>query len=425
MSTAYQRGIVLFQQGRYDLADGEFRKELASAPDNSQAHAFLALCLSEQKQNEDALREADEAVRLDPEEAFCHFARGHILCNQERLKDAEAAVQEAIRLDPVNAGHFGLLARVELGRRRWSAALDAAERGLALDPEDLVCTNLRAMALVQLGRKDEAAQTLGSALANDPENALTHANQGWALLHRGDHGRALEHFREALRIDPDLDWARRGIIEALKARHLIYRLMLRFFLWMGRQSTVAQWVVILGFIFGRKILADLARSHPALEPFIVPILALTFAFLLLTWIASPLFNLLLRLNRFGRLALSRDQRIASSWIGACFLAAVAFFVANLVHPTALTIFGLMYFGFLLMPLAVTFQQAAGKPRWLVAAYTGVVALLGLPILSLGLFGPASPWTDIPRASELFSYFLYGSVFSTWISAFLGSRFAAE
>ena len=92
------------------------------------------------------------------------------------------------------------------------------------------------MALVQLGRKDEAQQTLGSALANDPENALTHANQGWALLHRGDHAKALEHFREALRIDPELDWARAGIVEALKARHLIYRVMLRFFLWMGRQS---------------------------------------------------------------------------------------------------------------------------------------------------------------------------------------------
>ena len=112
----------------------------------------------------------------------------------------------------------------------------AAERGLAIDPEHNVCTNLRAMALVQLGRKDEAAETLGSALANDPENALTHANQGWALLHQGDHQRALEHFREALRIDPELEWAQAGIVEALKAQYLIYRLMLRFFLWMGRQS---------------------------------------------------------------------------------------------------------------------------------------------------------------------------------------------
>ena len=30
MSTAFQRGVVLFNQNRYDLADREFRRELAS-----------------------------------------------------------------------------------------------------------------------------------------------------------------------------------------------------------------------------------------------------------------------------------------------------------------------------------------------------------------------------------------------------------
>ncbi len=425
MSTAYQRGIVLYQQGRYDLADREFRQELASSPENSQAHAFLALCLSEQKRHEDALREADESVRLEPDEAFGHYAKGRVLLEQDRLKDAEAAVREAIRLDPVDAHYFGLLASIELGRRRWASALEAAEQGLAIDPEDLGCLNLRAMALVQLGRKDEAEATLGSALADDPENALTHANQGWALLHRGDHLRALEHFREALRIDPDLDWARAGIVEALKARHFIYRWMLYFFLWMGRQSTVAQWVVILGFVFGRGILANIARTHPALGPYIVPVLTLTFAFLLLTWIASPLFNFLLRLNRFGRLALSRDQRIASTWIGVSFLIAAACFATNLVRSSPLSTFGMMYFGFLLLPLAVTFRRPPGKPRYVMAAYTGLISLLAVPILSLALLGDASPWTDVKRAFDLFLYFIYGAVFSTWISAFLGSRFSAD
>ena len=86
---------------------------------------------------------------------------------------------------------------------------------------------------------------------------------------------------------------------------------------------------------------------------------------------------------------------------------------------------MMYFGFLLMPLAVTFRQAPGKPRWLMAAYTGVIAAMGLPIFSLLLLGEGSPWRDVDRAMELFSYFVYGTVLSTWISAFLGSRFAAE
>jgi tetratricopeptide (TPR) repeat protein len=421
MSTALQRGIVLFNQDRFELADREFRRELAESPDNAIAHAFLSLCLMRQERKEEAVSEADLAIRLDPGVAFCHYARGLILCDLERFKAAEAAAQEAIQLDPNNPDFLGLLASTELGRRRWPAALEAANRGLALDPEHAHCTNLRAMALVQLGRKDEAQQTLGSALANDPENALTHANQGWALLHRGDHEKALEHFREALRIDPELDWARAGIVETLKARHLIYRVMLRFFLWMGRQSMVAQWVVMLGFVFGRGFLASIARTRPALAPFLVPLLVLSFAFLMLTWIASPLFDLLLRFNRFGRLALSREQRIASTWIGGCFGLAVLSFVAYLARPTPLASFGMIFFGLLLFPLAVTFGRAPGKPRWMMAAYTGALALLGLPILSLLLFDRASPWKNVDLAVKLFfEYFVFGAVLSTWFSALIRS-----
>jgi tetratricopeptide (TPR) repeat protein len=419
MSTAFQRGIVLFNQHRHDLADREFRQELAESPDNAFAHAFLSLCLMQQQdRKQEALREADEAIRLDPAKAFCHYVRGRVLCDQDRYKEAEASAQEAIRLDPDDADYLGLLAAAELGRGRWADALEAADCGLAIDPEHAHCTNLRAMSLVQLGRNDEAQRTLGSALANDPENALTHANQGWALLHQGDHEKALEHFREALRIDPQLDWARAGIVETLKARHLLYRVMLRFFLWMGRQSKVAQWVVIVGFVFGRGILASIAHARPALAPFLVPVLVLSFAFLMLTWISSPLFNLLLRLNRFGRLALSPEQRIASNWIGGSFLLAALSFGSYLMRPTAPALFGMVFFGLLLLPLAVTFGRAPGKPRRMMAAYTGALALLGVPLLSLILLDRASPWKDVDLAVRLFEFFVYGAVLSTWISAFL-------
>src|SRR5262249_28741674 len=140
------------------------------------------------------------------------------------------------------------------------------------------------------------------------------------------------HFREALRIDPTLDWARAGMVEALKARHLVYRLMLSFFLWSGRLGRKMQWVLILGIFFGQRVLHDLAKNNPALAPFIDPIVYALFGFVLLTWTASPLFNLMLRFNRFGRLALSREQVVASNWLAACLLITAAVFVTGLVGP---------------------------------------------------------------------------------------------
>ena len=42
--------------------------------------------------------------------------------------------------------------------------------------------------------------------------------KAWALIEQGEHEQAMEHFREALRLNPQLDWARQGIVEAMKAR---------------------------------------------------------------------------------------------------------------------------------------------------------------------------------------------------------------
>lgn len=421
MSEAFQRGMVLFSQSRFDLADRAFRQDLAQDPDNAITHAFLALCLAQRDEKAEALREADEAVRLEPDAPLCHYARAQILLSQKRLKEAEDAITEAIRLDPTDADYFDVLSRVAMMRNMWQEALDAAEQGLALDAEHAGCTNMRAMALVNLGRRDEAKQTLHSALANDPENAFTHANQGWALLHQNDHVKALEHFREALRLDPNNEWARIGIIEALKARHLIYRLMLRFFLWMGRQSDAARWGLILGVVFLQQILNWASDKHPGFRVLVFII----FGFLMMTWIASPLFNLLLRLNRFGRLALSPAQRTESTWIGGCFILAgtslLMTAIGTLQHSdvvTVLGLFGMLFFGFLLFPLAVTFRQPGGRPRLIMGLATAGIALFAMPFLSFILLGRASPLGGLPRASESFGYFRLGCILSTWIPAFL-------
>jgi Tfp pilus assembly protein PilF len=420
MSQAFDRGIVLFQQGRYEMASQQFRGGLAEEPEDANGHAFLALCLVEVKQKDEALREADEAVRLDPGSAFIHYTKGRVLLDHQRLRESAEAVREAISLDPDDADYRGLLASIELARHRRAEALEAAEAGLAIDPEHSACMNLRAMALTQLGRQSEAAATLGSALADDPENAVTHANQGWSYLHQSDPKRAIEHFREALRLDPELDWARVGMIEALKARHLFYRLLLRFFLWMGRQSTRAQWALILAMVFGRAFLTDLASRRPDLAPLINPVLVLSFAFILLTWIASPIFNFLLQFNRFGRMALSRDQKVEANVIGILFTLAGVLSIPYMIYGGDAFFVLMSIPGLLLLPTVVTFRQSPGRARGLLAGFTLVVACLSVPVLTRIFVGTASPFGE-ESALQAYQYFLYGAILCTWIPALLGLR----
>lgn len=419
MTAHYDRALLLYQQSRYDLAEQELRQALAEEPDSPLAHALLALCLCERKDHSAAMHEAEEAVHLGPDVSLTHYAWAYVLFQRDRLQDAEAAIEQALELAPWDADYHSLLASIRFNRRRWKEALEAAERGLELEAEHGGCTNLRAMALVKLGRRAEAGAALGDALSRDPEDALTHANQGWTLLEQRQPDKALEHFREALRLEPNLEWAREGIIEALKARNFLYRQMLRYFLWMRRLSPRAQWGVVLGLL----IVPRMVRSAlPApLAPLGDVIFWGLFVFVFLTWAADPLFNLLLRLNRLGRLALSREQIWASNCVGGCLLLALIALAGWAL--SAESIFGLaaLMASWLVIPVAGSFKCPYGWPRLSMVLYTVVLAAMGaggVGILIFFIFGGhlsrSMEEAALEAAKFLCITYFWGAALSTWL-----------
>jgi tetratricopeptide (TPR) repeat protein len=375
MSPHLERAMLLLEQSRYDLATQEVRQHLGEEPQDPVGHALLARCLLAQEEFAEATKAAEEAVGLGPDSAFSHYALALVLYHRNHEAEAEPAIERAIELDPSVALYRSLKAGILFDLRRWQDALDAAEEGLALDAENDHCNNLRAMALVKLGRRDEAGATIESALERDPENAVTHANQGWTLLEKGETAKALEHFREALRLEPDLEWARQGVLEALKAHYPLYRLMLMYFLWMAKLSRRAQWGLILGGWLGIRFLNGFIDQNPQWAPWLNLVKYGYIAFVLLTWTSAPLFNLLLRLNRFGRMILSDDERRASNWIGLCVLAALACLGWWAVYGYEAWL-GALVFALLMIPVSGIFKCPPGGRRLLATAITLVLVVLG-------------------------------------------------
>lgn len=368
---------LLLQTRRYKDAESALRQALAAAPNDADAHALLALALYYQDRNEEALRESRTAIGLAPDSDYGHYVRALILLDQGRADDALRSIREAMRLDPNSATYHAVVSRIHMRKREWKHALEAADAGLRCDPEHVTCLNLQATALVRMGRKVEAEAPLAAALARAPENALTHANHGWALLHADKVKEAFAAFREALRLDPTLSWAREGIVEALKARNFVYRLLLRYFLWMSRLTEDEQWGVIGIFHGIRVALRVAARAFPPLWLVVFPVLLLFRLFAFLTWVARPLFALLLRFDRFGRLALSDEDMVASTWMAICLLTAEGGVLFALLARNwgflALTVGALA----LLAPVAGIFHARRGKGRIVLSVYTAGLALLVL------------------------------------------------
>ncbi|MGC1275213.1 MAG: tetratricopeptide repeat protein [Planctomycetaceae bacterium] len=376
MNPQLDRAVLLLQQSRPELAERELRQALLSDPNDPLAHAILSLTLAEQDKLSPATDEAQAAIAAGPDLALGHHALSVVLRRRNRLGEARVAASEAIRLDPENEDHWAELAQIELGERRWQAALDAAEHGLAIDPEHAACNNLRAIALVKLGRRDEAGATIDAALARNPDDAVTHANQGWTLLHAGEPRKAMEHFRESLRLDPTSDWAKAGIVEAMKARNPLYRWLLAYFLWASALDRRVLFGLVIGAWFGMQFLQGVGDKHPAARPYILPVLIAYVVFCLSTWLGAPLANLLLRFDRFGRYALSRDQVMGSNLIGVTLVAAVGCLVAGLILQgdagTAMQICAIR-FVLLMMPVAAIHNCPKGWPRWSAALISGMIA----------------------------------------------------
>lgn len=422
-SRQLQRALVLQQQGRHELAEKELRQHLVQEPHDGFAQSLLAISLLEQERLDEAEQTARAAIGNSPDLALAHYGLARVLSSRQREREALAAINEAIRLEPSDADYYGMRAAIEFEGQRWQDALHAAEAGLHFDAEHSTCNNLRAMALVKLGRKSEAGATIERTLARDPGNAFSHANKGWTLLEQGQRKEAMNHFHESLRLDPNNEWARAGLVEGLKAGNPAYAVMLKYFLWMQKLSDRARWGLIVGGYVANRMVAGVARGNPDLAPWLLPIRILYVVFVIFTWLAYPIFNLMLFLHPVGRFALDENQRAQASWVGICLgLAVVSLGAWAVTGPNADYLIPALVFGLLAIPTAAVFGCSKGWPRLAMLCITIVLALAGITAVTLLSFlHPPKKSPAATMAMLSFTIFLLGTFVSQWVANWLSQQ----
>ena len=313
------RAELLLNQRRYKEAAASLREALREQPTNSYVHSLLAISLAQLRQFDEATEHARQAVAHAPDTAQSHFSMAWVMVERRRWKESRAAADEAIALAPGEARFHWLLARICYGEHQWRQALHAAEQGLALDPEDRGCMNMRALCQLALGEKQQAAVAARQLLEKRPEDPFAHAHQGWTHLAQHHPRAAMDSFREALRLDANLEWAREGMVEALKARHWIYRLMIVLQPWRTRPMSIRRllWMVVYLIAWPGScwVLAVLASETP-LPLWFWPLIGGVELSLLAILIASPLANLALRLHPFGYHVLTKDERRGTTLLSA-------------------------------------------------------------------------------------------------------------
>ncbi len=224
------RGRCLYHLGRYGEAIRDFDEALRLNPRHAASWSFNGLCLSLLGRPDDAARCHNKALELEPQFALAWFNRGLSLAQLGRNEVAIRCYDEASKLDPQDAQAWRSKAEAQEALGRGQDAVRSYTQFIALaspeDEEQVTCAQQRIRELkgkgqalnppesealeawewnmrgVSLGRDEEAIRCYNKALELDPRDAVTWHNKGIALKNLGQYEEAVRCCDEALALDP-------------------------------------------------------------------------------------------------------------------------------------------------------------------------------------------------------------------------------
>ena len=196
----FRAGLLLAvaQAGEAGAAIGEI---LRVQPDNSEAHALLAMIAVVQNNKDQALQLATRADALDRNSPAAKLALSYAQQAHFKIEDALESAQQAIAIDPDNALAWARLAKLQMSQGDLDRALETAQRAVSLNPGIArTKTVLGFSQLLQVRTKQAKAEFL-QAIALDQADPMPRLGMGLALIREGE----IEAGRVELEIAASLD----------------------------------------------------------------------------------------------------------------------------------------------------------------------------------------------------------------------------
>jgi tetratricopeptide (TPR) repeat protein len=202
----YNYGAVLQQLGRLDEAEKEYETALRIDPGYMKVHVNMASLLMSKSKLDEAKKYYDRAIRLDPSSGEVRSGYAYLLERLGRSDEARAEYENAIRFTPKkSAARLFYTYGAFLDKRgELDAAIAQYQSALEVDPNLADAHSELATALLTKGDSQKAEAHYLEAARLDPKRADIHSNLGTLLLKEGKTSQAIIQYEEALRIDPTL-----------------------------------------------------------------------------------------------------------------------------------------------------------------------------------------------------------------------------
>ncbi|PYK65628.1 MAG: hypothetical protein DME50_08125 [Verrucomicrobia bacterium] len=193
---------TLGSQRKIDRAAVEAVKAVEADPSNAAARGFHALSLNELGHDQEAIKEAERAIELKPNDSAVHLA----LAISAKRSDPERAIAEAhraIELGPENSSAYQFLMNCLFESHRYNEAADLGREWLAVTPSDAAAHSALGSALMENGDLVSAAQHLGYVMMLRPEVEQAHAQLRQILVSFAREPDGSQRLREIAANAPD------------------------------------------------------------------------------------------------------------------------------------------------------------------------------------------------------------------------------
>jgi tetratricopeptide (TPR) repeat protein len=134
-----------------------------------QKHLQYASGYLDLKMFEEALREADTALAIEPGQTQAIAIKSAVLWHQNRLKEAEPFVAKLAELNPRDSAIWINLAYIRRRTQSLDAAVNTLQHAFNANPRDALAHFNMACYRAMQHRDDEALELLRSALHLDPK----------------------------------------------------------------------------------------------------------------------------------------------------------------------------------------------------------------------------------------------------------------
>ena len=172
---------------------------------------------------------------------------------------------------------------------------------------------------------------------------------------------------------------------------------------MAKLQEKGQWAFIIGAYIAYRIILKLSENYPVIAPFMYPLIVFYIIFAFSTWIAIPISNLFLRFHPLGKLALDKDEILASNIAGLLALLSISSLIGYYFSSSYLLLLLGAFFGIMLIPVGGLFATPEGsKARKSLTIYTLILAALGIGFL-------LNPVLEILAILFMLGIFFYGFV----------------